>query len=127
LVRLAALAGIARALGLIVKTASRGAMVALAIDLLVFFWRGTARQRIALCLLAPVALSALLVIVPRDTWQRLSSLSTREAGVGDAIAAEAVSSQSLGQHLWLKGIQYAVEHPVFGIGPGLFVDYEGSH
>lgn len=126
LVRLAALAGIAIALGLIVKTASRGAMVALAIDLLVFFWRGTARQRIALCLLAPVALSALLVIVPRDTWQRLSSLSTREAGVGDAIAAEAVASASLRQHLWLKGLQYAVEHPIFGVGPGLFADYEGS-
>ena len=126
LVRLAALAGIAMALGLIVRTASRGAAVALAIDLLVFFWRGTARQRIALCLLAPVALSALLVIVPRDTWERLSSLSTKEAGVGNLIAAEAAGARNLRQHLWQQSIQYAVENPIFGVGPGLFADYEGS-
>jgi O-antigen ligase len=126
LVRLAAMAGIAVALGLVVRTASRGAMVALVVDLLVFFWRGTARQRIALCLLAPVALSALLVIVPRDTWRRLNSLSTNDVGVGDLVAAEAAASGSLRWHLLQKSLQYAVQHPIFGVGPGLFALYEGT-
>jgi O-antigen ligase len=67
------------------------------------------------------------VIVPRDTWRRLSSLSTKVAGGGDAVAAEAVASASLRQHLWQQGIQYAVQHPIFGVGPGLFAEYEGSH
>lgn len=125
--RMAALAAFAVALYYVVRTASRGAMLALLVDLVVLLWRGTMRQRIALCVAVPLAAVSMSVLVPSETWQRLRSFSAEGVAGSNAIAQEAASSATLRQHLWQMSFQYAIQHPVFGVGPGLFSLFEGSH
>jgi O-antigen ligase len=125
--RTLALPGIGYGLYLILRTASRGAVLALAIGCLFFLWRGTARQRIAFLALAPVALAAVAAFVPRDALLRMRMVSVPADVVGEGVALEAAQSASIREYLVQKGVEYAFEHPLFGVGPGLFASYEGSH
>jgi O-antigen ligase len=70
-----------------------------------------------------VVLAFLIVAVPKSSWDRLLSLS-RDAGPG-AEAGEAVQSTESREYLLRKSLQYTIEHPVFGVGPGEFSEYEG--
>jgi O-antigen ligase len=107
----------------IVKTGSRGALLALVADCLFVMLRGNNRQRIALMCLAPVTVVAVLAFVPTTVLQRIRSFSSSEAGA----SAEALESSQSRRYLLTKAIRYAVEFPLFGLGPGQFIEYEGSH
>ena len=129
--RTLALPGIGFGLYLILRTASRGAVLALAVGCLFFLWRATLRQRIAFLALAPVALAAVAAFVPRDALLRMRMLSAAADVAGksadDGVALEAAGSASVRRYLFQKGVEYALEHPLFGVGPGLFATYEGTH
>ena len=123
--RLLALSGGGLGIYLILRTASRGAAVALLVGVAFFLWRGTTRQRIVLLGLAPVALAVLVAIVPQNAWDRIRALSA--SGGYSAISREAAASENMRRYLLEKSMTYALEHPFFGVGPGLFSDYEGGH
>jgi O-antigen ligase len=126
--RLLALPGVVVGFYLILRTASRGAALAMIVAAAFFLWRATTRQRIAFLVLAPLALAILLAAVPRDALTRMRSFSADEAAADiSAIAREAAASGAIREYLFRKGITYALEHPLFGVGPGQFSDYEGSH
>jgi O-antigen ligase len=121
IVRIIALFGIGVGLYWILGTGSRGAFVGLAGALLFFVIRATARQRIALIALAPVGVLALATIVPRSALERIFSYSQ-----DDTEAAEAVQSRRSREYLFRKSLEYTLQHPVFGVGPGEFPEYEGT-
>jgi len=129
--RALALLGVGFGIYLILRTASRGAVLALAVGCLFLLWRGTTRQRIALLALAPIALVAVAAFVPRNALLRMSMISaaTDDAGASaDAgVALEAAESASLRKYLLQRSVEYAFQHPLFGVGPGLFATYEGTH
>jgi O-antigen ligase len=125
--RLAAFLGVGCGVYFILRTASRGAVIALALDVAFFLWRGTARQRIAFLALAPIAATVLLAAVPRDAWLRIETLwSSATANGFSVISEEVAGSTSIRQYVFQKSVSYALQHPLFGVGPGMFADYEGS-
>jgi O-antigen ligase len=107
----------------IVRTGSRGALVALIADsLFVFFW-GSIRQRIVMVCIASMAVITVMAVVPSNVLRRITSFSAAEEGVSE----EALQSSAARRYLLTKSIEYTIEFPVFGLGPGQFVNYEGQH
>ncbi len=105
----------------ILHTGSRGALVALAVTAVFVLITGSARQRVAVVVGAPVALIALVVLIPSSTWKRLTSFSENESA-----SDEALESSAARQYLFRQSLIYTLHHPVFGVGPGQFSSYEGG-
>jgi len=125
IIKLAAFIGIGIGLKLMLATASRGAFIGLGVEVLFFLWRGTSRQRIALLTLAPVAAGAMLLLVPSAALRRIVSFSSDN--ITSAEQLEAIESSQSREYVLKKSIEYMFSHPIFGVGPGLFADYEGAH
>jgi hypothetical protein len=119
--KIASLAALGYAAYLILSTASRGALVGLAVMALVAVIIGTARQRLVVLTLAPLTLIGLAAAVGQSTWGRLVTFSTEEGN------QEAAASAQIREYLLGKSIAYTFQHPLFGVGPGMFAIYEGSH
>lgn len=102
----------------ILRTASRGALIALVVTVLFLLWRGSTKQRIAIGATAIVALAVMIAILPRDTWNRMLSFSD-DAGASQ----EALLSSNIREHLLRDSIRCTLEHPLFGIGIGQFGYY----
>jgi hypothetical protein len=120
--RVFALAGVALGLYTILRTASRGALVALAVAAVFFLWRGTAGQRIALLAGVSVLVPVLLVAVPRQSLQRLASFSADDSSA----VLEAAGSTEARKYLLQKSVEYALHHPILGVGAGQFSWAEGT-
>ena len=123
LLRSLALTGVAVGVLVIFRTASRGALLAIVVDLLFVLLRGGMRQRIALLCFAPITLAGVLILVPGQLIQRIRSFSPHESDV----SAEAIESSMARSYLLRKGIEYTLQHPLTGVGPGQFSTYEGEH
>jgi O-antigen ligase len=121
LLRIGAMLGVGWGLYLILRTGSRGAVVGLGLDVLVVLIWGTARQRLALFTLGPIALAAILALTPREALRRSVSFS----GGADAVSSEAQESSEARRYLLQKSVEYALHHPLFGVGLGMFANYEG--
>jgi len=106
----------------VLKTASRGAAIALVVAILYFLWRASSRQKIALLVMLPVGIAIGAAVVSRDTLQRLTSF----VGTSNSVD-EAVASQEARRYLFFKSLEYTAKFPVFGIGPGQFSTYEVFH
>jgi hypothetical protein len=127
--RMGMVAVVGGGLYLIVNTASRGAAVALAATMAMFFWRGTSRQRLALLVGGPVLLAAAVVANSEVVLQRIRAFGiTGEptSATEAAVRGEAAASMALRQHMLLAGIRHTLTHPVFGVGPGQLPTYEGN-
>jgi O-antigen ligase len=122
-VRLAMFAAIAVGLYLVLSTASRGAALGLAAEILFFLFRGTARQRIGLLTLGGVVLALAVGALPIVVTERIQNFSTEQTNMPD----EAVDSLQMRRELLRLGIKYTIQHPVFGVGPGQGTNYEGGH
>lgn len=118
LVRLLFLAPVLMGVFEILRTASRGALIALVITMLFLLWRGSTKQRIAIGATAIVALAAMIAILPSDTWNRMLSFSN-DAGA----SKEALLSSNIREHLLRDSITCTLEHPLLGIGIGQFGYY----
>jgi O-antigen ligase len=123
LMRLFAMLGVVYGLYVILGTGSRGALLALGAASVYFLVRGTARQRLVLVGIAPIAAAVLLTAVPTRILQRLTSFSANSA---DSVQ-EAIESSMLREYLLKTSIDYTFQHPLFGLGPGQFSSFEGMH
>jgi len=123
LLRAAVLLPVGYGIVVIFKTASRGALLALIVGTLFVLFRGNYRQRIAVACLVPITIVAILAFVPAGLLQRIRSFSAAEQNV----SSEAMESSDARHYLLMKAIHYAIEFPIFGVGPGQFANYEGSH
>jgi O-antigen ligase len=121
--RVAALLAVCGGVLLILRTGSRGALVALVACAGFAFLRGSAVQRIVLVCLTPIVIVAVFAFVPAAALQRIVSFSASES---DA-SAEALQSSDARRYLLETGLKYTAEFPLFGVGPGQFSSYEGRH
>ena len=121
--QLAAWGWVAYGVLLVLKTASRGALVALVAGALYWLVRGTLRQRIALLAVGPIAVAAIIAFVPRNSLVRIVSFSAEEASASQ----EAIESTQIRRYLLEQSIVYTVQHPIFGVGMAQFSSFEGEH
>ena len=121
--QLAAWGWVAYGVLLVLKTASRGALVALVAGALYWLVRGTLRQRIALLAVGPIAVAAIIAFVPRNSLVRIVSFSAEEASASQ----EAIESTQIRRYLLEQSIVYTVQHPIFGVGMAQFSSFEGGH
>ncbi|MGA2723340.1 MAG: O-antigen ligase family protein [Bryobacteraceae bacterium] len=123
LLRVAAFAGVAYGLYYVLASGSRGALVGLVVAGLFFLWRGSAQQKVALLLGAPILFAVLAAVVPQGVLHHIRSFS---ADNPDADSA-AIESSVLRTYLLRTSVAYTLRHPLFGVGPGQFGEYEGTH
>jgi O-antigen ligase len=126
LIRVSALLGVGVGIILILSTASRGGALGLGIAILTFFLLARAPQRIILMILGPTALVMLPFFLTPKTLQRLQSFSATPDS-GSRHITEAAASQEAREYLFRTSIRYTLEFPIFGVGPGQFAVYEGTH
>jgi O-antigen ligase len=121
--RIAALGGIGLSIIYIFRTASRGGLIALVAMTVLYLAYSSMAQRMVMIIGAPVLMMIVLALVPGEAMQRITSFS-RDS---ENSVVEANMSQSSRRYLLRKSIEYTFTHPLFGLGPGQFATYEGTH
>jgi O-antigen ligase len=120
LVRLLSGSGVAFGLFQILKTASRGALIALVLTMLFLFFRGSLRQKVAVVFVATAILVSMTSLLPAATLQRLTSFSK-----GNQASEEALESSEIREYVLKQSVILTLQHPVLGVGPGQFSSYLG--
>ncbi|MCU1330434.1 MAG: O-antigen polymerase [Bryobacterales bacterium] len=118
LIRLLLLASSGYGLMVVLGTASRGAMLAIAACFLFAITHANARQKMVAGIAVLVLVISAPLLLPQTTKTRLISLFTNE----DAEAAESRDARS---ELFRKSLTYTMQHPVLGVGLDQFSTYEG--
>jgi O-antigen ligase len=121
LMRFAGVAGIAASLYYMLKTASRGGLLAcfIFVAILIFF----SRRRLVWMAASIPALAIGLALMPGSTLHRftlvLMNPDSAEVTQQDAVSVE---SQIERTELMKTALKYTFIHPLFGVGPGEFMD-----
>ena len=118
-VRMAVLGALMYGLWIILGTASRGGLIGLGFVFLCLVIRASVPQRLVLVVLAGVITLVALAVLPPMTLHRLSSLF----GTKDKEADESAEAR---KYLFRTSVKYTFEHPVFGVGPAQFDNFEGK-
>jgi O-antigen ligase len=121
LVRLFASGLIGYALLVILRTGSRGALVALVVGGIVALILAPMRIRLGLAVAGGVAVMALPIALPDTVKARFMSLI--DDNYADA-AAEGASDAR--QRHFLDSLMVTAKRPVFGVGPGQFGNFNGG-
>jgi O-antigen ligase len=129
--RLLSMGLIAVCLAAAARSGSRMGLIAFAITVLMFFIFGNTRQRIYLvvgCLLLAAVVPPML---PQSVKERFTVLfhSGQASGTKEEmrLSEAAAGSAVLRRQLFLDGLQYTLENPLFGVGPGQFMQAEVQH
>jgi O-antigen ligase len=110
---------IAYGLWVVVGTASRGALLGIIASFLFILWRANMRQRIAAVLGAAVLAVLVVTALPSITSNRLGTLFGEEN-------EEARQSADARNHLFRQSLTYTFQHPLFGVGPDQFSNYQSA-
>jgi O-antigen ligase len=105
----------------ILRTGSRGSLLALGGSLIFMFVRGPRGLRVAMWTAVPVVLVILIVMLPSSTRNRLTSFSGN-----DSATQSAAASREAREYLLKQSLIYTFRNPIFGVGPGQFMTYENQ-
>jgi hypothetical protein len=111
------------------KTGSRGALVGFGALLLCVFWRSSAGGKLKLVVGGTVLLMVIASTMPKSLLSRYSTVFEETGAVSygdDQLGAGAISSTSSRMKLLRASIKYTFQHPLFGVGPGMFVVAEDA-
>ncbi len=118
-IRIPLLLAIADGLRIILGTASRGALIAVIVAFVYMLWQASGPQR-AMALGGGIILTLVfMTVLPATTLTRLGSLFGQEQ-------AEAEESGASRAYLFRQSVLFTVQHPLFGVGPGQFANFEGN-
>ncbi len=116
------------AYGLIVVlgTGSRGCMIAMGVMFLFALFAASVKQK-TLILAAGLTVAVLVPLtLPSTMLVRLGSLFHDVNDIRDQTTQEAYESRSAREYLLKQSLLYTMQHPIFGVGPGQFPNYEGN-
>lgn len=113
---------IAYGLWLILGTASRGALLGVLTALLFCLWRVSMMQKVLLFIATILIAAVAVAVLPGSTLNRLGSL----VGQTGDYAEEAGESADARGYLFRQSVTFTVEHPIFGVGPDQFSNFEGK-
>ena len=108
------------ALVVVIRSASRGSLLSLIVILLVLFWTRPFVGKVKLGVLMIVMLAAFFAFTPREILSRYVTIFG-DAERSDDIATSAESSSIARRQLLEQSLKLTMEHPLFGVGPGIFV------
>ncbi len=109
----------------ILLTGTRTAILGLAVMILVYLMRSKPAQGVAILIACVIGMAVMLVSLPRTTLQRLSTIF--ESVDAQDQGSEATQSTLSRLDIWKDAIDTTLEHPIFGIGPGQFIEYRFHH
>jgi O-antigen ligase len=115
------LAGIGFSAVSILSTASRGALLALAVMLAYLFWKLPGRQRMAMIALVALGGPIAVALTPDSAVNRLKTLFGAE-NVQEAEEAEL--SADAREAMLRKSFEYMIRNPIVGVGPAQFSVYD---
>lgn len=118
--RVAGIIGMSAATYFLLKTGSRGAVLAWCVFIAI--WIGFSQNRMRLVIFAGPIVLLLVMLTPGETLHRIS-LIFMNADVETATTIEdekSISSQLAREHLLRASVDYMFRYPIFGIGPGEF-------
>lgn len=104
---------------ILLKTGSRGGFIALAVFIAVWLIFSSKRWKLGLMVVPAIAI---VVIMPGSTLKRLVEIATPGSLNAGNASDEALESQMERTMLLQKSIEFALEHPMLGVGPGEFTD-----
>jgi len=110
---------------LILGTGSRGAFVSLMVMILVLVMKGSGLQRMVVLAGFPIAFLLIVPVLPQATSDRL--LSVFGSGGGELESSEAQGSRQQRMYLLQRSLLHTFTHPIFGVGPGQFLDYDSNY
>lgn len=120
LVRIGLIAGIMLAAQLSLQTGSRTATVGVAAAAIsILLWRTTPSRFFTTAAVAAVVVAVAFGTLSGDLVSRLTSFDTNTE-------TEAGSSAETRLELAKRGMEYAFQHPLFGIGFGMFTDFDSG-
>jgi O-antigen ligase len=120
IVRILGVGAVGYGLYMILLSGSRGAALALAVDGLFVLLTVSLKKKLMLLALIPVIIMGSISFIPSETLQRITTFSSNPDSDN-----EAVQSQEARTQLFFDAVMCAVTHPILGVGPGQFVNYEG--
>lgn len=126
LFRIAGLMVLPVALYLVVRTASRGALLTMCIIALYVFVKASNAQKVALVSLVAVGATAVVSMMPSSAFDRYRTLFSDEAAAASATAASAEESTRSRKEMLMDSIWLTLSNPLFGVGAGNFAAAE-SH
>jgi putative inorganic carbon (hco3(-)) transporter len=105
----------------LLSTGSRGGLVSILVTGFYVFFKGSARLKLAFVLAVPLICAVVLPIAPSATVQRMLSVfaSSDES-------EEAAESRAARTELLKASLRMTFSHPLFGVGPGEFQNYQGG-
>jgi O-Antigen ligase len=121
-VRMCLLPALAYCVWVVLGTASRGCMIAMGVMFLFAALRASPGQRMAILVAGVVLAIAVPALLPGGVLTRLSSLFKEKSENN----AEALESSAARAYLLKQSLKYTFQHPIFGVGPGQFPNYEGT-
>ena len=107
----------------ILSTGSRGAFVSLAVTGLYIAMIGSKRAKVAILVGVPVLALIAIPFVPTQSLTRLSTIFSSSAS---AVDTEAGDSSEARLALLKASWKATIEHPLLGVGPGIFMDYQAD-
>jgi hypothetical protein len=106
------------------KTGSRGCLIGFGVLLLCVFWRASAGGKLKIVIGGSVLVLVIVGTMPKRLLSRYATLSEEnqaEVSYGDDVLdASAIASTGARMQLLRKSIKYTFQHPLFGVGPGMF-------
>jgi O-antigen ligase len=122
LVRIVGIFALALALYEILAAGSRGALLGIAAALLIFALTTTPRIRLTLFVTVPILGILMIGLLPTTVTHRILSFST----TGPDASSEAAESAESRERVLHDAIQFTLQHPLLGLGPGQFGNNEGE-
>ncbi len=107
----------------VARTGSRMGLLALALGTVFFLIFANSTQRAVIIIGGTVGLMLALTMLPHRIVERFTTLFN---GGSSAAAAEAAASAEARKIMFWRGVDLTFEHPLFGVGPGEFMDAEAG-
>lgn len=113
-------------LSILGRTGTRAGFLALGVVVAMYFWRATMKQRIGLIAATVVVAMMSVLVVPASTLDRLLTIfdAFDTSKINSQIQHdEAYASMADRKDLMWDAVLMTVQNPLFGVGPGEFMDY----
>ncbi len=107
----------------VLKTGSRGALLAIGILCLVYFWKMPGIQKAFFGVILIIGVATAPFLLPDNIKERYKTMISRNPSATlSASAASAIESEEARRELLLHSFQLTAAHPIFGVGLGQFSD-----